>query len=67
MILELKSPLPLVTPKGKAFAYFLIDYGLEHDLIWVCFQNDTGECWSWSNRDVKIQNNITIRGTNGMV
>ena len=67
MILELKSPLPLVTPKGKAFAYFLIDYGIEHDLIWVCFQNDTGECWSWSNRDVKIQNNITIRGTNGMV
>lgn len=67
MILELKSPLPLDTPKGKAFAYFLIDYGIEHDLIWVCFQNDTGECWSWSNRDVKIQHNITIRGTNGMV
>lgn len=40
-------------------AHFLIDYGLEHDLYWVCFQDDTGECWTWNNKDIRAQENIT--------
>ena len=27
----------------RALAHFLIDYGPEHDLMWVCFQDDSGE------------------------
>jgi len=60
MITQLNPPLPLITPKGNGWAHFLIDYGIEHDLIWVVFQDDTGECWSWLNRDIKIQSNITL-------
>lgn len=60
MIIQLNPPLPLITPKGNGLAHFLIDYGIEHDLIWVVFQDDTGECWSWLNRDIKIQSNITL-------
>lgn len=60
MIIQLNPPLPLITPKGNGWAHFLIDYGVEHDLLWVVFQNDTGECWSWLNRDIKIQSNITL-------
>lgn len=60
MITQLNHPLPLITPKGNGWAHFLIDYGIEHDLIWVVFQDDTGECWSWLNRDIKIQSNITL-------
>ena len=59
MILELKSPLPITTPKGAAWAYFIIDYGMEHDLLWVCFQNETNECWTWTNRDIRLDKNIT--------
>jgi hypothetical protein len=59
MIVQLNSPIPLRTPKGNALAHFIIDYGLEHDLFWVCFQDDTGECWTWSNKDVRAQSNIT--------
>ena len=59
MIIQLQSPLPFDTPKGKAWAHFLIDYGMEHDLLWVCFQNDTGECWTWNNKDIRIEKNIT--------
>jgi hypothetical protein len=55
-----KPPITLITPKGNGWAHFLIDYGIEHDLIWVVFQDDTGECWSWLNRDIKIQSNITL-------
>lgn len=64
MITQLNPPLPLITPKGKGWAHFLIDYGVEHDLLWVVFQDDTGECWSWLNRDIKLQNNITLNRKN---
>lgn len=59
-ITRLDPPLPLQTPKGKAYAHFLIDYGIEHDLMWVCFQQDTGECWTWKNSDIRADNNVTI-------
>lgn len=41
-------------------AHVLIDYGMEHHLVWVCFQDDTSECWSWQNKDVGIQTNPTL-------
>lgn len=59
-MIQLNPPLPLDTPKGKALAQVLIDYGAEHDLLWVCFQNDTGEVWCWNNRDVRAQTNISM-------
>ena len=59
MIIQLSPTIPLTTPKGKAMAHFLIDYGQEHDLFWVCFQNDTGECWTWNNKHIRLQENIT--------
>lgn len=60
MITQLNPPIPVRTPHGKAMAQMVIDYGVEHDLLWVVFQNDTGECWSWRNQDIRAQNNITI-------
>lgn len=47
------------SPKGPCLAHFLIDQGPEHDLMWVVFQDDTGECWTWSNSDIRAQKNIT--------
>lgn len=63
MLTQLNPPLPLTTPKGDAVAHALIDYGPEHDLIWVCFQNETGECWSWRNPEIRAQSNITMGRT----
>ena len=60
MIIQLDPTIPMETPKGPAKAHFLIDYGQEHHLIWVCFQNDTGECWTWSNPQIKIEENVTM-------
>ena len=59
-IWQLNPPLPLNTPKGKAWCHAVIDYGQEHDLQWVCFIDATGECWTYGNADVTIQNNITL-------
>lgn len=61
---RIDPPLPVKTPKGNAYAHFLLDYGLENNLLWVCFQDETGECWTWQNSDIRAQKNITIGRTN---
>jgi hypothetical protein len=63
-VLQLDPPVPLTTPKGEALAHLVIDYGAEFDLLWVCFQTETGECWTWSNRDIRGPKNITMRRKN---
>lgn len=59
-ITQLNPTLPVNTPKGKGFAVALIDYGPEHDLIWVVFVDDSGECWSFQNKEIRAQANITM-------
>ncbi len=59
MIIQLSPCIPVITPKGKALAHFLIDEGAEHDLKWVCLQDDTGECWTFANPMIRAQKNIT--------
>ncbi len=63
-VTRIDPPLPVKTPKGNAYAHFLLDYGLENNLLWVCFQDETGECWTWQNSDIRAQKNITIGRTN---
>jgi hypothetical protein len=60
MITRIEPSIPVTTPKGKAMAIAWLDYGMEHDLMWVCFQDDTGECWTWENADIRARINITI-------
>jgi hypothetical protein len=59
-LLQLEPSLPLVTPKGKGRAVVLIDYGIEENLLWVVFIDETGECWAFQNKDVRLESNITI-------
>jgi hypothetical protein len=60
MIQQLNPTIPVITPKGKGFAHLVIDYSQEHDLMWVVFINKTGECWTYSNKDIRLDENITI-------
>lgn len=62
-IVRIDPPIPLTTPKGPAYAHFLIDNGIEDNLLWVCFQDDTGECWTWDNSKIRAAKNITIDRT----
>jgi hypothetical protein len=59
-VIQLNPPIPMITPKGEAYAHVLIDYGPEFHLLWVCFQDDTGECWTWPNPDVRAVKNVTM-------
>ncbi len=60
MIHQLNPTIPLITPKGKGFAHLVIDYSQEHDLMWVVFLDDSGECWTFGNKDIRIVENATL-------
>ena len=59
-MIQLNPPIPLLTSKGKGWAFFLIDRSQEHDLEWVVFLDDNGECWTFKNSDIRIQENYTF-------
>ena len=58
MIQQLNPPLPMSSPRGKGLAHFMIDYGPEHDLVWVVFQQN-GQIWCWRNQEVRADANVT--------
>lgn len=64
MILQLNPPIPLQTPKGSALAHFIIANSIEDHLYFVCFQDDTGQCWTWNNTEIRADKNITYGRTN---
>ena len=45
------------TPKGAGYAVAVIDYGLEHSLLWGVALNDTGEIWCVPNSEARMQKN----------
>lgn len=60
MMMQLHPTIPVTTPKGHGQAHFLIDYSIEQDLYWVVFLDNSGECWTFNNRDIRAQKNTTI-------
>ena len=60
MILQLNPPIPVETPKGPGMAHLVIDYGVEHNLFWVVFIDATGECWTYTNPEIRAQKNVTL-------
>jgi hypothetical protein len=61
--LQLDPPIPVVTPKGDGYAHILIDYGAEFNLLWVVFLDDSGECWTYDNSQIRAQKNVTMGRT----
>jgi hypothetical protein len=61
MFTQLNPPIPLtVLDKGKGYAVGVIDYGQEHNLIWVTALSDSGEIWCAPNPQVRLQSNWTM-------
>ncbi len=58
---QLDPPIPVhILDKGKGFAFAVIDYGQEHNLIWVTALDETGEIWCAPNPRVRLQANWTM-------
>lgn len=61
MFTRLDPPIPLhVLDRGDGLAFAVIDYGVEHDLIWVTAIDATGEIWCAGNPKVRMQANWTM-------
>lgn len=60
-MLQLNPLVPVETPKGSGMAHFLINPGSEHHLEWVVFIDETGECWTFENPDIRLQHNMTAK------
>lgn len=60
MILQLDPNIPIRTPKGDAQAIGWLDYSEEHDLMWICFLDSTGECWIFPNSEIRAFENYTV-------
>jgi hypothetical protein len=59
---KIDPPIPLMTPKGRATAHWMIWSGPpENDIFWVCFQDDTGECWTWEDAEIRSRKNRTLK------
>lgn len=58
---QLNPTLPVdVIGKGPGYAFAVIDYGQEHNLIWVVALNDSGEIWCSPNPKVRVSTNWTM-------
>ena len=61
MFTQLRTPMPVhVLEKGPGVAFAVIDYGIEHDLIWVTAIGDGGEIWCVPNPKIRMAANWTI-------
>ena len=61
MFTQLNPPIPLhVLGKGDGYAIGMIDYGQEHNLIWVTVIDESGEIWCAPNPKVRLGRNWTM-------
>jgi len=60
-MLQLNPMLPIVRNSDgmKGFAFLVIDYSQEHDLVFTCAMDD-GHIWTLSNKVITFDNNITL-------
>ena len=58
---QLDPALPVtVEDKGAGYPFAVIDYGQEHNLIWVVALNASGEIWCSPNPKVRMCTNWTM-------
>ena len=61
MFQQLDPTLPMqVEDRGPGYAFAVIDYGQEFDLLWVVAMNDGGEIWCVPNGKVRMQENWSM-------
>ena len=61
MITQLNPTIPImrISDGMKGYAFLVIDYSQEHNLLFTCAMDD-GEIWTLSNQEILIQKNISL-------
>jgi hypothetical protein len=60
-MLQLDPMLPIVRVKDnmEGYAFLVIDYSQEHNLLFTCAMSD-GEIWTLANSDIRFAKNISL-------
>ena len=61
MIVQLNPMLPIfrVSNQMEGYAFLVIDYSQEHNLLFTCAM-DNGEIWTLSNQEIRFSKNISL-------
>lgn len=61
MIIQLNPMLPIfrVSDEMEGYAFLVIDYSQEHNLLFTCAM-DNGEIWTLSNQEIRFCKNISL-------
>lgn len=64
MILQLNPMIPIVRVKDnmEGYAFLVIDYSQEHNLLFTCAMDD-GEIWTLNNKEIRFDKNISMERT----
>lgn len=64
-MLQLSPMLPIIrnSDKMKGFAFLVIDYSQEHDLLFTCAMHN-GEIWTLNNKEISVGDNISLARIN---
>ena len=62
MILQLDPMIPIqrISDEMEGYAFLVIDYSQEHNLLFTCAMDD-GEIWTLNNKEIKFCKNISSR------
>lgn len=65
MITQLNPQLSVVVLKDgkwiKGYAFAILDYSQDHDLMFIIALDDTGEIWIVPNDEVRMENNWSLK------
>lgn len=61
MITQLSPMIPIVrvSDSMEGYAFLVIDYSQEHNLLFTCAM-DNGEIWTLSNKEIRFCKNISL-------
>lgn len=61
MMLQLNPTIPIyrISDGMQGYAFLVIDYSQEHNLLFSCAMNN-GEIWTLSNKQIRMQKNISL-------
>jgi hypothetical protein len=57
MISQLNPQIEVITPLGRGWAFFIIDYGLMLNSIWIVRLNDKGDVKHFESNQIPIEGN----------
>jgi hypothetical protein len=60
-MIQLNPMLPIfrVSDEMEGYAFLVIDYSQEHNLLFTCAM-DNGEIWTLSNQEIRFSKNISL-------